>query len=156
MTGTTQQGPIFTSPPTEYRVSVAAPAGGAAIAKVGSTSVELDTTWGQPASGSPGPAELLAGAFAACLLKNLARTHDLRGFQYDDAQVEVLAKRQDSPPRFVQITYTLTVRTNETQQRIDLVHKNLRKYGTVYNTLAAVCDVDGQMVAALEPRASSS
>lgn len=28
-----------------------------------------------------------------------------------------------------------------------LLHRNLRRYGTVYNTLAAVADVDGRVIA---------
>lgn len=30
---------------------------------------------------------------------------------------------------------------------MELLHRNLRQYGTVYNTLAAVCDVHGRVVA---------
>ena len=59
----------------------------------------------------------------------------------------MVARRQDSPPRFVEIHYTLHVHTDEPQRRVDLAHRNLRNYGTVYNTLAAVCDVHGEMLA---------
>jgi hypothetical protein len=65
------------------------------------------------------------------------------GFRYDLAEVDVIARRPDSPPKFVEVTYQLRVATGETQRRIDLVHFNLRKYGTVCNTLAAACDVHG-------------
>jgi hypothetical protein len=37
--------------------------------------------------------------------------------------------------------------TDEPERRVELAHRNLRNYGTVYNTLAAVCDVHGEMVA---------
>ncbi|MGZ4597236.1 MAG: OsmC family protein, partial [Actinomycetes bacterium] len=99
--------------------------------------------WDAPPTGDPGPADLLASAFAACLLKNLARTRQLLGFHYQEADVEVVARRQDSPPRFVEIEYTVRIRTNEPDRRLALVHLNLRKYGTVYNTLASVCEVHG-------------
>ncbi|MGW3071332.1 hypothetical protein [Kitasatospora sp. NPDC001132] len=33
----------------------------------------------------------------------------------------------------------------------DLLHQNLRRFGTVYNTLAAVCDVDGTVVPVAPP-----
>ena len=45
------------------------------------------------------------------------------------------------------ITYRLTVVTDETAQRLDLLHRNLTRHGTIFNTLAAVCTVTGQIVA---------
>ncbi|RPF21560.1 OsmC family protein [Myceligenerans xiligouense] len=138
--------PAPVTPPTEYRVTARARAGDPGVAEAGATTIDLDTVWGGTPTGRPGPADLLATAFAACLLKNLARSRDLLGFAYDDAQVEVTAHRQDSPPKFTEIHYTLRVTTDEPPRRVDLVHRNLRRYGTVYNTLAAVCDVHGEIV----------
>ena len=142
-------------PPTQYRITARAHAGDPATAEAATSTIDLDTTWGSAPTGLPGPAELLATAFAACLLKNLARTHDLMGFSYDQAELQVTARRQDSPPKFTEITYRLQVLTDEPPRRIELAHKNLRKYGTVYNTLAAVCDVHGEMVVA-RPEAASA
>ncbi len=113
--------------------------------------ITIDASWGTAPSGAPGPAHLLAAAFAACLLKNLARAARLLQFRYRAAEVEVTARRQDSPPKFVEVTYVLRVVTDEPQRRVDLVHLNLRKYGTVYNTLAATCDVHGEVVVVTEP-----
>ena len=133
--------------PTEYKVAASVAAtGDPATVETGAGALDVDTTWGgEP--GLPGPAELLTSAFAACLLKNLARTQDLMAFDYEAADVEVVARRQDNPPKFVEIAYTLRVVTDEPQRRVDLVHRNLRRYGTIYNTLAAVCDVHGQLIA---------
>ncbi|HEX6336379.1 MAG TPA: OsmC family protein [Jiangellaceae bacterium] len=133
--------------PTEYRISAHSTSGGAAAVKAADTQIELDAAWGQAPSGLPGPAQLLAAAFAACLLKNLARAGDLLGFGYDDAHVGVVARRQDSPPKFVEITYSIRVTTDEPPRRVELAHANLRKFGTVYNTLAAACEVHGTMQA---------
>lgn len=130
----------------EYRITAHARGGGPAYAEAGTTSIALDTTWGGAPTGLPGPAEILATAFAACLLKNLARSGDLLGFSYEEAQVEVTARRQDTPPQFTEISYRLQVVTDEPERRVELAHRNLRNYGTVYNTLAAVCDVHGEMV----------
>lgn len=107
-----------------------------------------------PAGGDdlPGPAELLATAFAACLLKNVERFTAMLSFAQTGARVHVTATRQSSPPRFTAIHYELRVVTDETDARLDLLHRNLRRHGTVYNTLAAVCDVDGTIVA--EPPAA--
>jgi uncharacterized OsmC-like protein len=80
------------------------------------------------------------------LLKNLARAGSLMHFTYTDAQVEVTARRQDAPPKFTEIDYTLHVTTDEPARRVELMHANLTKFGTVYNTLAAVCAVHGDVV----------
>ena len=138
---------MSTSPPSTYVVT-ARSAGGTAEVMAGRSELGLDVRWGEPPSGLPGPAELLASAFAACLLKNLERSRSMLSFSYRSAEVRVTARRQDAPPRFVEITYRLTVATDESERRLDLVHRNLRKFGTVYNTLAAVCDVHGEVVAA--------
>ena len=130
---------------TEYRITAIAQPNGAATVTAAEASLSVNTRWGAEGVGEPGPAELLAAAFAACLLKNLSRCHELLGFRYVEAQAEVVARRQDSPPRFVGITYTLRVATDETDRRVELAHQNLRKFGTVYNTLAAVCEVHGSM-----------
>ena len=98
-------------------------------------------------SGLPGPADLLASAFAACLLKNVERSSKLMPFRYEDVDVVVMAHRQDSPPRFTGIHYELYIVTDEPPRRIELLHENLRRYGTVYNTLASVCEVEGTIVA---------
>jgi uncharacterized OsmC-like protein len=82
-------------------------------------------------SGAPGPADLLASAFAACPLKNLARTPALVGFEYDSADIE--------------LTYRVRVLTDESERRVELAH--VRKYGTIFNTLAAVYDVHGTVEA---------
>jgi uncharacterized OsmC-like protein len=138
-------------PPTAYRVRARVGASGAAHADAGTETITFDASWGNEPSGLPGPAELLAAAFAACLLKNLARSRELLSFSYERAEVDVIARRQDAPPKFTEITYELRLVTGEPQRRIDLLHRNLRRYGTVYNTLAAACDVHGQVIASPLP-----
>lgn len=134
-------------PPTTYRVAATAQAAGPAEVQAGAQRIPLDAGWGTPPTGDPGPAELLASAFAACLIKNVARAGHLLHFDYQDAAVTVAARRQDSPPRFVEITYDLQLTTDEPERRVELLHQNLRRYGTVYNTLAAVCEVHGTVTA---------
>lgn len=133
--------------PLEYRVSARATYGGDADVTAANTTIPLDAGWAAPPTGAPGPADLLASAFAACLLKNLARSGALLDFEYEDAQADVVLRRQDTPPKFVSVDYTLRVTTDEPERRIEVVHTNLRKFGTVYNTLAAVCDVHGTVTA---------
>lgn len=95
----------------------------------------------------PGPAELLAGAFAACLLKNVERFSGMLPFRQSGAEVRVEVERQDAPPRFTRIRYELRVVTDEDDRRVGLLHHNLRRYGTVFNTLAAACEVTGELIA---------
>ena len=51
-----------------------------------------------------------------------------------------------TPPRFTAICYELRVLTDEPPKRVDLLQRNLAKYGTVYNTLAEVCEISGDIV----------
>ena len=138
---------MTTPAPTEYRIHARSSRAGTAVVDAADDRIEIDARWGPLPTGRPGPADLLASAFAACLLKNLARAGDLLGFEYREAEVDVVARRQDSPPLFVEIRYELRISTDEPARRLELVHQNLRKFGTVYNTLAAVCDVHGEVVA---------
>lgn len=131
--------------PTSYRVHARTIGDGRAEATAGNEVITFDASWARPASGLPGPAELLASAFAACLLKNLARAGKLLSFQYQDAEVEVNVCRQDAPPKFTEITYELRLTTDEPARRVALVHRNLRQFGTVYNTLAAGCAIEGRI-----------
>ena len=43
----------------------------------------------------------------------------------------------------IHIDYEIVVDTDETDQRLDLLHRNLQIYGTIYNTLAGAIDLDG-------------
>jgi uncharacterized OsmC-like protein len=95
----------------------------------------------------PGPAELLCSAFAACLLKNVERFSEMLPFAQQGASVRVIAERQRDPPRFTTIRYELQIVTDEPPQHVELLQRNLAKYGTVYNTLAASCEVVGNVLA---------
>ena len=95
----------------------------------------------------PGPADLLTTAFAACVLKNVERMAGILPFRFERAAIDVHSERQDSPPRMTRLRYRLEVVTDEPPQRVELLHKNIRRHGTVYNTLASACDVDGEIVA---------
>jgi uncharacterized OsmC-like protein len=134
------------SAPTTYRVQARSVPGGEARIEAGTETIGFDSSWASAPSGLPGPAELLASAFAACLLKNVERNSQLMPFGYQGAHVEVRARRQDSPPRFIAIEYELRLVTDEPEHKVELLHRNLRSFGTVYNTLAAVCDVQGRVV----------
>jgi uncharacterized OsmC-like protein len=95
----------------------------------------------------PGPAEVLCAALCACVLKNVERFSQLLPFRYESASIEVVAEREEPPPRIVRMRYRLRVVTDEPPHRVELLHKNVRKFGTITNTLAAACELSGEIEA---------
>lgn len=59
------------SAPATYRVQAHSTPGGEARIDAGTETIAFDASWAAAPSGLPGPADLLASAFAACLLKNV-------------------------------------------------------------------------------------
>lgn len=94
----------------------------------------------------PNPAELLLGAFAACCLKNVQRFSELLGFDYTDARIEVTGERQEKPTKIIIIRYVIHISSVDEQLNLRLLHKNIQKFGTIYNTLKEVCAVSGELV----------
>lgn len=89
------------------------------------------------------PAELFLSAFAACMLKNVARFSEMMHFNYEKAVVEVTATRKEKPPRIEQLIYTLTIHSTDTRLNPELLKKNIEKFGTIYNTVAQSCSIEG-------------
>lgn len=89
------------------------------------------------------PAELLLAALAACMIKGMERVVPILKFRLDGVRVSLHGERQDSPPKMVNITYELVVDTTEPDRRLDLLHENVRKYGTIYNTVAGATNLSG-------------
>lgn len=136
----------MTASPASYTVQATIVGDGTAIANVNGNEIRFDSS-PTPGSTLPGPADLLTAAFAACVLKNVERVSATLKFQWTGASIEVRSERQDTPPRITRIDYQLTVTTNETPRRVELLHRNITKFGTIYNTLAASCDVHGEITA---------
>jgi uncharacterized OsmC-like protein len=82
------------------------------------------------------PAELLLAALAACMIKGIERVTPLLGFALRGVTVEVDGVRQDVPPRMESIRYEIVVDTDESDHRLEMLHENVRKFGTVFNTVA--------------------
>lgn len=89
------------------------------------------------------PAELLLGSLAACILKGAERVRPALKFGLRGLEVTLRATRQDSPPRIIAIDYEITVDTDEPDHRVELLHTNIRKYGTISNTLALAVPLSG-------------
>jgi len=138
------QAESVSSAPTSYRIEARIVRPGISAATSKKELIEFDTSAGQ-GDALPGPADLLTMAFAACVLKNVERFSQILPFRYEGASIEVVAERQDAPPKMTRLTYSLHLATDEPEQRVELLHLNIRRHGTIFNTLAATCDVSGDV-----------
>jgi len=73
----------------------------------------------ESADNLPNPAELFLGSFAACILKNVERFSILMKFEYSNAEDNSL--------------------------NINLLKKNIEKFGTIFNTVKSSCSVIGDI-----------
>ena len=92
------------------------------------------------------PAELLLAALAACMIKGIERVVPILKFKLRGVEVRVHGVRQDVPPRMESISYEIEVDTDEPEHRLALLHENVKKYGTVFNTVAPGTDLSGLLV----------
>ena len=76
------------------------------------------------------PAELFLAAIAACMIKGIERVTPMLQFDLRGVEVKLHGVRQDSPPKIISVDYELVVDTDETDQRLELLHKNVQKFGT--------------------------
>lgn len=91
------------------------------------------------------PAELLLAALAACMLKGIERVVPILGFSLRGVRVRIHGIRQDAPPRMESIHYEIIVDSDEPDRRLELLHENVRKYGTVFNTVAPGTSLSGEL-----------
>ena len=91
------------------------------------------------------PAELLLAALSACMIKGIERVTPILKFSLRGVEVHVHGVRQDAPPRMESIGYEIIVDTDEPDRRLDLLHDNVRKFGTVFNTVAPGTELSGSL-----------
>ena len=126
----------------QYRISARRVDENGSVANSHGAEVALGTDL----AGSPGamnPVELLLSALAACMIKGVERVTPTLKFQFDRVEVKLEADRQDSPPKLVAIRYEIVVGTTESDARLDLLLRNILKYGTISNTLAGAVPMTG-------------
>ena len=128
----------------QYRVTAERIDGHGSLARCKEAEVLLDTDL-QGRNDAFNPAELFLAAIAACMIKGIERVTPMIHFESKGVEVVLDATRQDTPPRIVSVRYELIVDTGETDQRLDLLHTNVRKYGTIYNTVAGATDLQGSI-----------
>ena len=117
---------------------------GRGVARCKEAKVPLDAAL-EGRSDAFNPAELLLAALAACMTKSTLGAASVNGFEVRAVEVRLKAIRQDSPPRMARIEYELFVDTDAPDRRLDLIHRNVRKFGTVTGTLAAATELVGRI-----------
>ncbi len=91
------------------------------------------------------PAELFLASIAACMLKGIERVTPMLKFDLRGVEVRLKAVRQDAPPKIISVDYEIVVDSDESEQRLELLHTNVRKYGTIFNTVAEAAGLSGTL-----------
>lgn len=91
------------------------------------------------------PAELLLAALSACIIKGIERITPILKFELRGVEVRVDGVRQDVPPKMESITYEIIVDSDESEKRLELLHDNVKKYGTVFNTILPGTQLSGTL-----------
>lgn len=129
----------------EYNVQARRTDAHGSIATAKNAKVLLDTgVAGRPDAFNP--AELFLASIAACMIKGIERVTPLLKFDLRGVEVRLRGVRQDSPPKMIAIEYELIVDTDESDRRLELLHTNVRKFGTISNTVADATNLTGRIV----------
>jgi len=128
----------------EYRIDARRLDAHGSVASCNAATVSLDTDV-NGRQDEFNPAELFLAAIAACMIKGIERVTVTPMVKFELRSVEVRLRgiRQDSPPKMTSIDYELIVDTDEDDHRLDLLHQNVRKYGTISNTVATATRLQG-------------
>ncbi|MBN9550291.1 MAG: OsmC family protein [Alphaproteobacteria bacterium] len=92
------------------------------------------------------PAELFLASIAACMIKGIERAIPMLSFTVNGVEVRLDGIRQDAPPRMSSVEYEIIVDTDESDRRLELLHTNVRKYGTIFNTVSTAVALSGRMI----------
>lgn len=114
------------------------------IAKSDEAEITLDTCLSGRADAF-NPAELFLASIAACMIKGIERVCPILKFELSGVEVKLHAQRQGAPPMILGVDYEIIVETSESDARLDLLHKNIKKYGTIYNTVSKAVPLGGRI-----------
>ena len=131
----------------EYRVTANRKNAHGSLARCKEAEIVLDTDVNGRADAF-NPAELFLAAVAACMIKGIERAIPILKFNLRSVEVKLHGERQDSPPKMASVDYELIVDTDESDRRLELLHTNVRKFGTIFNTVAAATRLEGRIVRA--------
>ena len=126
----------------EYRVTATRMDANGSLARTKQAEVVLDTALAGRIDAF-NPAELLLAALAACMIKGVERVMPMLHFELRAVEVALHAVRQDAPPKIISIDYEIVVDTDEDDRRLELLHTNVRKYGTISNSIALATELKG-------------
>ena len=126
----------------EYRVNARRLDADGSVASCKDATVSLDTDV-NGRQDAFNPAEVFLAAIAACMIKGIERVTPVLNFDLRGVEVHLRGIRQDSPPKMTSIDYELIVDTDENDHRLDLLHQNVRRYGTISNTVATATRLQG-------------
>lgn len=125
-----------------YHINASSLSNQNAILRIKQSSIAFGTT-SSSENTLPNPAELFLGSIASCILKNVERFSALMKFTYSKANIEINANRLENPPRMENINYKLTIYSTDKKLNVDLLKKNIEKFGTIYNTVKLSCSISG-------------
>ena len=129
----------------EFHVTARRVDAGGSVAECKDATLPLDTALAGRRDAF-NPAELLLAALSACMIKGIELVTPMLKFSLRGIEVRVRGVRQDVPPRMERIDYEILVDTDETDARLALLHENVKKFGTVFNTVAPGTTLDGILI----------
>ena len=128
----------------EYRVKAHRIDAHGSEASTKSATLTLDTDLnGRPDAFNP--AELFLASIAACMIKGIERVSPIIHFSLRHVDIILHGVRQDAPPIMIAVDYEIIVDTDEDDRRLELLHTNVRKYGTISNTVAKAVELRGKI-----------
>lgn len=92
------------------------------------------------------PVELLMASQAACFLKGIERIAPTLNFSFSKVNVFLEAQRPETEARISDLSYRIEIETEETDARLELLHKNLKRQGTIYNTISSTTNMHGEII----------
>ena len=126
----------------EYRVNARRLDADGSVASCKDATVSLDTDV-NGRQDAFNPAEAFLAAIPACMIKGIERVTPVLNFDLSGVEVHQRGIRQDRPPKMTSIDYELIVDTDENDHRLDLLHQNVRRCGTISNTATTTTRLQG-------------
>ena len=128
----------------EYTVTARRVDSSGSVAGAKSAEIVLDTSLAGRLD-ALNPTELLLASLAACMIKGAERVSPMLNFELRGMSVRLHAVRADAPPAIKTIDYEIVVESDEPERRLELLHTNIRKFGTISNTLASAVPLTGSI-----------
>jgi uncharacterized OsmC-like protein len=127
---------------TSYQVTIGRTSEAGSLASCKTAQIVCDTSV-QGRDDAFNPAELFLASICACMIKGIERATPILKFALAGVEIRVEATRQDNPPKITAVSYEIVVDTTESDHRLDLLHRNVRRFGTISNTVAEALQLEG-------------